>query len=314
MRTMNQPRLKIWTNTLQQTDPASSASCFEQPQSSSKQHEFDNPSIKFHRAAKTNCLLRRSDYSIHLVNTPEQRIKTSTLIKRMYKSRGYQAKDAPVFSAAPYQYTFEARQAQQPIGTLTLTLDTHQGLLADTLYKAELDCLRRQRRKICEISKLAFVPNSSSKEIFATMFHIAYLYADRLHSAQDALIEVNPRHAPFYQRMLGFCQIGEKRTCPRVNAPAVLLRLELEYMGNKISINAKKIKQEKKDLYSFFLNQYEEDIIQEQLIRQIPVISGIQPCARTSSPDYRTHGPEVGWLVGDIGLPAAFPSKQQVYD
>jgi hypothetical protein len=34
--------------------------------------------------------------------------------------------------------------------------------------------------------------------------------------------------------MLGFEQMGEERICTRVNAPAVLLRLKLEYMAEQI--------------------------------------------------------------------------------
>lgn len=270
MQTMNQPQLKILTEPPHQTRPASgpnprSHNYFEQSHAWSKYRVFENPSIKSYRTAETNCLLQRDDYSIHLVNTLKQRIKASTLIKRMYASRGYQTQNAAVFSTAPYQYTFEARQAKQLVGTLTLTIDTHQGLLADALYKTELDGLRKQQRKICEISKLAFAPNSGSKEVFATMFHIAYLYAARLHDAQDALIEVNPRHAHFYQRMLGFCQIGQKRTCPRVNAPAILLHLEREYLEAKISANEEEITEKEKSLYPLFLTRYEEEDILQQI-------------------------------------------------
>ena len=45
------------------------------------------------------------------------------------------------------------------------------------------------------------------------------------------VIEVNPRHAVFYKRMLGFTKLGEERQCPRVNAPAILLRLTCEYVA-----------------------------------------------------------------------------------
>ena len=47
-------------------------------------------------------------------------------------------------------------------------------------------------------------------------------------AASDAVIEVNPRHARYYQRTLGFRQIGELRQCQRVEAPAVLLHRRLD--------------------------------------------------------------------------------------
>lgn len=209
-------------------------------------------------ATGSGCLLQRNSYSIHLVNSFKQRIKASTLIKRMYASRGYQTESTSVFSASSNQYTFEARQSQQLIGTLTLTIDTHNKLLADSLYRSELDQFRQKGRKLCELSKLAFNPDTSSKEIFASLFHMAYIFAYRIHDVDDAFIEINPRHAIFYKRMLGFRQIGELRTCPRVNAPAVLLHLDLKYMEEQIVAWAGQSNQKTKSIYPHFLSRNKE--------------------------------------------------------
>ncbi|SFU84411.1 hypothetical protein SAMN05216339_1273 [Nitrosomonas eutropha] len=211
-----------------------------------------------------DCLLQRNDYSIHLVNSLKQRIKASTLIKRMYASRGYQTEKASVFSADPFQYTFEARQSGQLIGTLTLTIDSDNKLLADTLYPTELDQFRQRNRRLCELSKLAFNPESSSKEIFASLFHMAYIFAHRIHNVDDAFIEINPRHALFYKRMLGFRQIGKLRTCPRVNAPAVLLNLDLAYMEEQIVTQAGQLNQGTRSIYPHFLSQKKENKIVRQ--------------------------------------------------
>lgn len=209
--------------------------------------------------ADPSCLLQRNGYSIHLVNSLKQRIKASTLIKRMYASRGYQTEQTSVFGTKPNQYTFEARQSGRLIGTLTLTIDTGKGLLADTLYKTELDQFRQQGRTLCEVSKLAFNPETSSKEIFASLFHMAYIFARRVHGADDAFIEINPRHAVFYKHMLGFKQTGEQRTCPRVNAPAVLLQLDIGYMGEQISALAGKIGSGGRDIYPYFFSKSSEE-------------------------------------------------------
>ncbi len=182
-----------------------------------------------------DCLLQTANFSIHLVNSFKQRVKASTLIKRMYATRGYQTESTSVFSDSPNQYTFEARHAQQLLGTLTLTVDSDNGLLADQLYKDEIDVFRDSGKNVCEVSKLAFTPNTSSKEIFAALFHIAFLYARHLHGVKAAFIEINPRHVRFYKSTLGFCQIGERRTCPRVDAPAILLGLDLNHMQDQIT-------------------------------------------------------------------------------
>ncbi|MCW5598443.1 MAG: long-chain N-acyl amino acid synthase [Nitrosomonas sp.] len=211
-------------------------------------------------------LLERNGYSIYLINSFTQRVKVSELIKRMYASRGYLTESTDAFSTNLHQYTFEARQAQRPIGTLTLTIDTNKGLLADTLYKKELDRFRQQGHRLCEVSKLAFIPKSGSKEILAALFHLAYLYANDLHSTQDAFIEVNPRHALFYQRMLGFRQIGQQQICPRVNAPAVLLHLDLAFMGTQITTMAGQLPgQKERSIYPLFLPFHEEQRVLQRI-------------------------------------------------
>lgn len=224
-----------------------------------QKHQLPQSLKNYQDHAEPDCLLlQRNGYSIHLINSFKQRIKATTLIKRMYASRGYQTESSSVFSASSNQYTFEARQSGQLVGTLTLTIDTDTRLLADTLYQTELDQFRQKGQKLCEVSKLAFCPESSSKEIFASIFHMAYIFAHRIHGVDDAFIEINPRHAPFYKRMLGFQQIGELRTCPRVNAPAVLLHLNLAYMKEQITTQAGQFTQKTKSIYPYFLSRNKE--------------------------------------------------------
>lgn len=212
----------------------------------------------FDASKKQICLLKRDDYSINVVDSLKQRIKTSMLIKSIYASRGYLAKKATTFTDNPYQITLEATRKQQLLGTLTLTVDSNQGLLSDTLYKQDIDAFRVKERKVCEISKLAFGRNSSSKRILAELFHVAYIYASFLHEATDAVIEVNPRHASFYKRMLGFRQINEQRICPRVNAPAVLLHLECEKVNKQRLFATRSDKCNDKSIYPYFLSRCEE--------------------------------------------------------
>jgi len=234
-----------------------------------------------------NCLLQRNGYSIHLVNSLKQRIKATTLIKRMYASRGYQTNNACAFTNSSNQYTFEARQSQQLIGTMTLTIGTHNKLLADTLYQTELNQFRQRNRRLCELSKLAFDSESSSKEIFASLFHIAYIFARNIHNVDDAFIEINPRHAAFYKRMLGFQQIGELRTCPRVNAPAVLLQLNLEYMKQQIITQAGQLNQNTRSIYPQFLSQNQEKEITQRIQTKYTTTTFFP--SYQSTPDYRQN-------------------------
>lgn len=214
-------------------------------------------------------LLKCSDYNIRLVDSPRQRSKAGLLIKRMYSWRGYATNDPAIIPQSPAHLTLEASSEQQLFGTLTLGIDSHEGLAADELYEEELNAFRKKGRKIAEVSKLAIDPRFSSKELFASLFHLTYIYGYTIHKVKDAFIEVNPRHASFYKRMLGFNQIGEKRTCPRVNAPAVLLHLDMDYMDAKISSLAGAGEVKDKSLYPYFFSRDKEKRVAQRFQRYL---------------------------------------------
>lgn len=93
------------------------------------------------------------------------------------------------------------------------------------------------------------------------MFHIAYMYARRFARCTDLLIEVNPRHVRFYRAMLGFEVLGEERTCARVDAPAVLLRLDLGYCERQIARfgGRRELATAVRSLYPLAFSRREED-------------------------------------------------------
>lgn len=203
-------------------------------------------------------VLKRGNYSIRLADSWGVHKTANALIERMYSWRGYHTEDRSVPSHNPNRLRFIATNGQNLIGTVTLGLDSKEGLLADELYGKEIDAFRAKGRKVCELSKFALDPQYSSKEIFALLFNLAYIYAHKIHNATDLFGEVNPRHAASHNRMFGFRQISEIRTCPRVNAPAVLLHLELDYVRKQISSLAGLPDVKERSLYPYCLSQQEE--------------------------------------------------------
>ena len=170
-------------------------------------------------------------FNIRMANSSGRREAASLLIKKMYGWRGY-AVD-PLQAHALNKITLFAETGGTTVGTMTLCLDGDTGLPADENFKDKLDDLRAQGRRLCEPSKLA-IDKGVSKRVFAALIHISYMYAVNIHAYTDYVIEVNPRHVMFYKRMLGFLDFGGERECTRVGAPAVLLRLDLAYMGEQI--------------------------------------------------------------------------------
>jgi hypothetical protein len=208
----------------------------------------------------------RKTYRIRLADSEEHRNSASMLINKMYSWRGYSVSDQ--ITENPNLITLVASDDYLVIGTITLAIDSPIGLLADETYKDEIDIIRSGGRKICEFIKLAVDPGVHSKRILAALFHVAFIYAWYIQKSTDLLIEVNPRHQRFYERMLGFKRHGEIRNNPRVNAPAVLLWLDLGYAYHQIQKFGGKdghLRGEK-SLYPYFFSPHEEEGIAHRLL------------------------------------------------
>ena len=121
------------------------------------------------------------------------------------------------------------------VATITATLDSPKGLYVSRLYPDEVRQLQQEGRKLCEFTRLAVDESVRSQAILGAIFHVACIYVINLHRCSDVLIEVNPRHVRFYERMLGFQRVGEERLDPSVNAPAVLMRLDLAHCAAEIA-------------------------------------------------------------------------------
>lgn len=204
-------------------------------------------------------------FKVRLANTEARRESASYLIQRRYAWRGYSVGENA--ARAPSRITIAAHDTDGIVGTVTVGLDSDDGLFIDGLYAEEADRLRAEGRRIAEFTKLAVDNNSHSKPLLAALFHIAYICARRIHDCTDLLIEVNPRHAAFYRRMLGFEPFGEMRGDPRVGAPALLLRMclergqkEIERLGGKLELAAVT-----RSLYPYFFAPREEMLIERRL-------------------------------------------------
>jgi hypothetical protein len=170
-------------------------------------------------------------FHVRLATSLGRKRAASLLLRKMYAWRGYAVEVGEEHDAN--KITLYAETGGELVGTMSLCLDRGGVLPADEHFGDKLDQLRRQGRRLCEPSRLA-IDKGVTKRVFASMIHISYIYAHNIHDFTDYVIEVNPRHVAFYKRMLGFSDFGGERLCARVGAPAVLLRLPLDYMGAQI--------------------------------------------------------------------------------
>jgi hypothetical protein len=178
--------------------------------------------------------VNQTEFQIGPVVTASHRRECNELVNAMYSWRGYDAqRDAQ--ESSPYEVTLQASRAGHVVGTLTICRDSLSGIPADALYKQEIDRYRRRGARVFELTRFAIDPSQKSKELLGALFYHAYVHAGICGGLTDAFIEVNPRHVAFYKRLLRFEQIGEEKSCPRVNAPAVLLRREVASVTQQIA-------------------------------------------------------------------------------
>ena len=208
-------------------------------------------------------------YGIRLTDTSDGRNSASMLINRMYAWRGYTGNHQP--SDDPNRITLTATDKGDVVGTLSIGIDSEVGLMADEVFGPELDAHRANGARLCEFTKFAFDPSVRSKTALANVFHLAVIYARDIHGCTDIIIEVNPRHRRFYERMLGFRKEGDLKINTRVDAPAYLLRVNLEYVTEQISIFggtfASDGETEERSFYPYFFSPREEHGIINRLLR-----------------------------------------------
>ncbi len=207
---------------------------------------------------KTELALEQTLFKVRLADNDGRRNTASMLVKKMYSWRGY--KLAWHAKQQPNRITLVASHGTSPMATISIGFDSNEGLQVDALYKEELDALRATGARVCEFTKLAVDGAIRSKRVLATLFHIAYIYSYKMNGFTDLFIEVNPRHVRFYQQMLGFTQFGPERLNLRVNAPAVLLRLEFAHLERQLAKFAGKpdLARVEKSLYPYGFSAAEE--------------------------------------------------------
>jgi len=168
-----------------------------------------------------------------IARSPDELRAAATLVESRYAARGYRL--CPGDSVSRPGATLIATGREAIVGTLTLSFDGPDGLAADKSYGDAIEVVRHARGGVCELTRLAVARGADSRSVLSALFGAAYVSARRLHRVTDAFIEVNPRHVQFYRALFGFVVAAGQRICPRVMAPAVLLRLEIERLEARLT-------------------------------------------------------------------------------
>jgi hypothetical protein len=207
------------------------------------------------------------------------RTRAYALAHRVYQASGLAAGELPLvvssYDADPQTFTILVEDERgEDAATISVVVDSPAGLPADEIYKSELAAARDKGRVLCEVTRLAIAPeHKHSRHLLVRLFNFVYVYARRIVGADDFIIEVHPRHAAYYHRLLKFEPIGPVKPCPRVqNSLSVLLGLKLaesdrliRLYGNRRSLGAA---EKERSLYPFFYRWLEEGAVAEFIARR----------------------------------------------
>ena len=172
-------------------------------------------------------------FKIRSADSFVRRASANSLLRHRYAWRGYHVVSLPEDQTVN-RITLTASDEDQTIGTITIGLDGADGLSCEDIFADKIKALRDSGQRICEFTKLAIDPLAGTKRVLAALFHVAYIVAHRLRGYDTLLMEVNPRHVRYYERMLGARVLAEERLNRSVNAPAVLLVIDFNYIRQQI--------------------------------------------------------------------------------
>jgi len=214
-------------------------------------------------------------FKIRKADSYVSRQSASQLLERRYGWRGYSIvslPDDPTANRITLTAT-DRTDSSVTIGTITVGLDGSEGINCEDVFEDEIAEMRDRGLRLCEFTKLAVDPVCGNKRVLAALFHVAYIVAHCIRRYDMLLMEVNPRHVRYYERMLGAQVVGEERINRSVNAPSVLLALHFSHITEQIAQIAGRpeLASTERTLYPFaFTAQEQEGIISRLMGAQPP--------------------------------------------
>jgi hypothetical protein len=150
------------------------------------------------------------------------------LLARKYQAKGYEEPGIKLFRFTPFHVlpetiTVVARDGANVVATLSIVPDTTLlGLPMEAIFGEELDRLRRDGRRIAEVTSLADegLNHREFAGVFAAMTRLVWQVHIRA-GGETWVVAVNPRHGAYYRKRLGAVALGDRRSYPAVlDAPA----------------------------------------------------------------------------------------------
>lgn len=171
------------------------------------------------------------------------------IVYQEYLSKGYctfhpSEMRMSFYNTLPETVTFCLWRTDILLATASLIFDSQMGLPMEEVYSNEIESLRKQGRKLCEVSLLALNSDVISKGIlpiyFAErlrclyqIFKPIFWYARKTAGYTDLCIAVNPIHKMLYSSLY-FELFGEERIYESVRGnPSIGMRLSFDRLEER---------------------------------------------------------------------------------
>ena len=235
--------------------------------------------------------------SLRLAESASDRARAEALVARMYARMGYRTEG--LLPEGPGYATLLLSEVEgEDLGTVTVG-SGEEGLRAEESYPDQIAPLLREGMSLCEFNALAIVPGLGSQSALARLFHAGLLAGTSLFGHTHAVVEVNPTHVKFYERMLGFERVGRIRSCSRVEAPAVLLIIDLTRALTRARDNGGHPERRATDrsLFPLFFNPIEAELLESRISKRLFAPSRHFRDPRTGSWPSLPEGERSGWCL-----------------
>ena len=181
-------------------------------------------------------------FEVRIASSPDEYERAFLLLAEKYRAKGYEQAGAKLFRFTPFHVlpetiTVVALDGGRVAATLSMVPDTSLlGLPMESIYPEEVARLRREGRRLAEVTSLAeegLEPREFLR-VFEAMIRLVQQYHIRI-GGDSWVLTVNPRHGAYYRKVMGAVPVGDRRSYPSANgAPAEAYLCDLGLMKSNV--------------------------------------------------------------------------------
>jgi hypothetical protein len=212
------------------------------------------------------------EWRIVIANTKAFREAAFRLVYDVYTSKGYALKVRPESAMLctiqfmhPETIIFLVLKGEEPVGTATVVPDSPLGLAVDLIFPEPLASLRKEGRRLCEVSSLAVTEGVAHESVDLTthLYRLLILASVRSLKGTDIVACVMAHHGDFYNNVLLFDDVSvETRRSPKTGQQVRYGRLNLETMKGRYARRYEGVTG-RQNLYRWFFENEDEPVMLE---------------------------------------------------